>query len=86
MDFKEGTNLQTVRENDYYPINFGLFQDIFNNDTDINALVDKYNQNCDNSELKLKIKSKKKWVIGFPRKIIFNYIEKQALLGEFIYR
>jgi len=78
MDFKEGTNLQTVRENDYYPINFGLFQDIFNNDTDINALVDKYNQNCDNSELKLKIKSKKKWVIGFPRKIIFNYIEKQV--------
>ena len=78
MDFKEGTNLQTVRENDYYPINFGLFQDIFNNDTDINDLVDKYNQNCDNSELKLKIKSKKKWVIGFPRKIIFNYIEKQV--------
>ena len=78
MDFKEGTNLKNIRENDYYPINFGLFQDIFNSNTDINVLVDKYNQNCDNSELKLIIKSTRKWVIGIPFKIIYNYIEKQV--------
>lgn len=29
MDFKEGTNLQTLSENEYYPINFSLFKDIF---------------------------------------------------------
>ena len=80
MDFKEGTNLKNVRENDYYPINFGLFQDIFNSNADINVLVDKYNHNCDDSESKLIIKSKRKWVIGLPFKIIYNYIEKQAIL------
>ena len=79
MDFKEGTNLKNIRENDYYPINFGLFQDIFNSNTDINVLVDKYNQNCDNNELKLIIKSTRKWVIGIPFKIIYNYIEKQVI-------
>jgi len=72
MDFKEGTNLEKINENEYYPINFGLFKDIFNNNTDINILVDKYNKNCDNDELKIKIKSKKRWVIEFPHKIIYN--------------
>ena len=78
MDFKEGTNLVKIDENEYYPINFGLFKDIFNDDTDINILVDKYNNNCNNKELKLKIKSKKKWVIEFPHKIIYNYIKEQV--------
>ena len=78
MDFKEGTNLVKIDENEYYPINFGLFKDIFNDDTDINILVDKYNKNCNNNELKLKIKSKKKWVIEFPHKIIYNYIKDQV--------
>jgi uncharacterized protein YbgA (DUF1722 family) len=78
MDFKEGTNLEKVSENEYFPINFGLFQEIFNNDTDLNILVDKYNKNCDNNELKITIKSIKKWVIDFPHKIIYNYIKKQV--------
>jgi len=78
MDFKEGTNLVKIDENEYYPINFGLFKDIFNDDTDINILVDRYNNNCNNKELKLKIKSKKKWVIEFPHKIIYNYIKDQV--------
>jgi hypothetical protein len=67
-----------IDENEYYPINFGLFKDIFNDDTDINILVDKYNKNCNNNGLKLKIKSKKKWVIEFPHKIIYNYIKEQV--------
>ena len=78
MDFKEGTNLEKVRENEYFPLNCGLFQEIFNNDTDLDILVDKYNKNCDNNELKIKIKSIKKWVIDFPHKIIYNYIKKQV--------
>ena len=78
MDFKEGTNLEKVNENEYYPINLGLFQEIFNDDIDLNDLIDKYNKNCDNNELKLKIKSKKKWIIDFPHKIIYNYIKRQV--------
>ena len=75
-DFKEGTNLKTVSE--YYPINFSLFRDIFIDNTDLNILVEKYNKNCYDNELKLKIKSLKKWIISFPHKIIYNYIKKQA--------
>ena len=77
MDFKEGTNLEN--ENEYYPINCIIFQDIFNDDTDINDLIDKYNRNCYNNELELKILSKRRWVIEFPRKIIYNYIKKQEI-------
>ena len=76
MDFKEGTNIQAVKENEYYPINCLLFKDLFN--VDINILVDKYNKNIDNDELKLKIKSKNKWVIEFPHKIIYNFIKNQV--------
>jgi len=78
MDFKESTNIQNVCENEIYPINFGIFQDIYKKDIDINILVDKYNKNCDNNDLKIKIRSQKRWVIGFPRKIIYNYIKKQV--------
>ena len=35
MDFKEGTNIQAVIDNEYYPINFDLFKDIFNDEIDI---------------------------------------------------
>ena len=77
MDFKEGTNLQTISENEYYPINFSLFKDIFNDEVDLDILVEKYNKNVDD-ELKLKIRSKKKWVIGLPHKIIEHYIKDQV--------
>jgi len=80
MNFKESTNIKNVNENEIYPINFSIFQDIYKKDTDINILVDKYNKNCDNNDLKLKVKCKKKWAIGFPRKIIYNYIKKQVNL------
>ena len=78
MDFKEGTNIQAVIDNEYYPINFDLFKDIFNDEIDINILVDKYNKNVINDELKIKIKGKKKWLIDIPHKIIYYYIKKQV--------
>ena len=78
MDFKEGTNIQVVNDNEFYPINFSLFKDIFKDETDINNLVDKYNKNVNDIELKLKIKSIKKWVIEIPHKIIYNYIKNQV--------
>ena len=77
MNFKEGTNLQTISENEYYPINFSLFKDIFKDEVDLDTLVEKYNKDVDD-ELKLKIKSKKKWVIGLPHKIIEHYIKDQV--------
>ena len=78
MDFKEGTNIQAVSENEYYPINFSLFKELFKDETDINILVDKYNKNINDNELKLKIRSIKKWVIEIPHKIIYNYIKNQV--------
>ena len=77
-DFKEWTTFQKVNENEYYTISFQLFRDIFNEDTNINFLVDKYNKNCYNDSLKLKILNKMKWRIGFPYKIIYNYIKMQV--------
>ena len=76
--FKEETNLRRIEENDYFPINFSLFRDIFNNDEDLNILVEKYNNDCNYYDLKIQIKSKRKWIINFPFRIIYNYIKKQV--------
>ena len=76
-DFKEQANLTRVENYEYFPINCNLFKDIFNNDTDLNTLVEKYNKDCD-YDLKLQIKSKKKWIIDFPFRIIYNYIKIQV--------
>ena len=76
-DFKEFTNKDKIENNEVYPIKFSIFQDIYDN-TDINTLVNKYNNNCNDNELKLKISSKRKWIIEFPFKLIFNYIRKQV--------
>ena len=47
---------------------------------DINDLVDKYNETVKDDDLKLNVRSKKKWIIEFPYKIIENYIEEQSKL------
>ena len=75
MDFKEGTNIQSINDKVYFTINFSLFKDIFKDETDINILADKYNERV-NDELKIKIKKKQKWLIDIPHKIIYNYINK----------
>jgi len=79
-DFIEFTDLK--KEKEYYPIIFDIFKDIFKDNTDINDLVNNYNNNIDDNDLILKIdeKSKRKWKINFPHKIIFNFIKKQANL------
>ena len=77
-DFKEGTDLEVVKKNDQYPIKCSIFQDIFNEDININELINNYNNKCNDDELKIKVKSAKKWIIFFPYKIIYNYIKKQA--------
>ena len=77
-DFKEGATNEKVENNEKYAINFSLFQDIFK-DVELNDIIEEYNDNIFNEELKLNIKkNKKKWIVEFPYKIIFNYIKIQA--------
>ena len=78
MKFKEQTNTQAIKENDDCPIDFGLFKNIFNDKTEINTLVKKYNENVKDNNLKLKIKNQKRWIISIPHKIIYNYIKNQV--------
>ncbi len=78
-DFKEGANMEKIIYDEKFPINFSIFQDFFNED-DIDVLLNKFNSTCPNNNFKLNVKSKKKWVIELPYKIIYNYIEKQANL------
>lgn len=78
-DFKESATNQKIDENQKAFIDFSLFQDIFEDDVDINDLVDEYNDNNYDSELYLSVrKNKKKWIVEFPYKIIYNYMKKQA--------
>jgi hypothetical protein len=67
-----------IKNNEKYAIKCSIFQDIFYKKININELINKYNHNCNDDELKLKVKSTKKWLISFPYKIIYNYIKKQA--------
>ena len=80
-DFKEGTNMEKVNSKEKFPVNCSLFQDFFDEDynIDITDLVNKYNLLIDNN-VKLNIKSKKRWIIEFPYQIIYNYIKNQANL------
>ena len=56
-----------------------MFKDIFDDDVEINDLVKEYNDNIYDNNLHLCVKkNKKKWIVEFPYKIIFNYIKKQA--------
>ena len=78
-DFKEGITLSKIENNTKYPINVSLFQEIFDDDVDINDLVNEYNDNIYDSSLLLSVKKmKKKWIIEFPYEIIFNYMKTQA--------
>ena len=78
-DFKEGAKLTKIEKNQKYPINLSLFQDLFDDDIDINELVKEYNDNVYDNNLLLSVKkNKKKWIVEFPYRIIFNYMKKQT--------
>ena len=77
-DFKEGTNNIKISNNEKCPINFSLFQDILDDNIDLDELIDKYNQNIKEIDLKINVKSKRKWIIEFPYKIVYKYISQQA--------
>ena len=75
--FKEGCTLEKINENKKYPICCDVFEDFFE-DTTLDDLVSKYNNNLFDDNLKLSVRSKKKWMVDFPYKIINNYIEEQS--------
>jgi hypothetical protein len=78
-DFKEGATNGKIKKKMKYTINFSLFQDIFDDDVDISDLVKEYNGNIYDNDLELIVKkNKKKWIIEFPYKIIYNYMKEQA--------
>ena len=78
-DFKEGATNEKIKKKMKYTINFSLFQDIFDDDVDISDLVKEYNDNIYDIDLKLIVKkNKKKWIIEFPYKIVYNYMKDQA--------
>ena len=77
-DFKEGVNLWKIKEKGKYPIRCDVFEDFF--DEDVKELEDKYNDTININELKLEVKSKKKWIILFPYKILDIYIGEQLKL------
>jgi molecular chaperone DnaK (HSP70) len=75
-DFKKDSNKEKIENKKYYPISCALFQDFF--EENITDLVNKYNEQLKDNELKLVVKSKKKWMIEFPYKIIDIYMQEQA--------
>jgi hypothetical protein len=42
---------------------------------DVKELVDKYNDNLNDNELKLEVENKKEWIILFPYKILIFILE-----------
>ena len=75
-DFKEGVNSEKIKVKGKYPIRCDVFEDFF--EDDVKELVDKYNDTLNDNELKLEVKSKKKWIILFPYKILDIYIGEQS--------
>ena len=77
-DFKQGSTKEKIKNKKYYPISCDIFQDFF--EENITDLVNKYNQELKDNDLKLIVKNKKKWLIDFPYKIIDVYMQEQANL------
>ena len=78
-DFKEGITNEKIQNKAKYPINFSIFQDIFDEDIEINDLVEEFNINIYDDNLKLAVKkTKKKWLVEFPYEIVYNYMKTQA--------
>ena len=78
-DFKEGATNEKIEKKEKCTINFSLFQDIFDDDVDIFDLVDEYNTNIYDDNLKLSVKKvKRRWIVEFPYEIIYNYMKSQA--------
>lgn len=79
-NFKEEASQDKIQNKVKYPICCNVFQDFFNEDILLDDLIKKYNSKCSDNDLILNVKSRKKWIIDFPYKIIYNYICEQSKL------
>ena len=71
--------MEKIKNNEKCPINFTLFKDIFDDDIKLNDLINEYNSNIDVNELKLiEQKSRNRWIIEFPYKILYKYMKSQT--------
>ena len=71
--------MEKIKNNEKCPIDFTLFKDIFDDDIKLNDLINEYNSNIDENELKLiEQKSRNRWIIEFPYKILYKYIKSQT--------
>ena len=78
-DFKEGATINKIENNETFPINCSLFQDIFDDDVNINQFVKEYNDTVNDSTLTLSVRNvSRRWIIEFPYGLIFSYMETQA--------
>ena len=76
--FKESISSEKITNNDKYPIDFSLFQDIYDDNTDLNSLVNNYNKNIQNKYALLSVRNdRRKWIVEFPYEIIYNFILTQ---------
>ena len=79
-DFKEGINQEKISKNENFPLNFSIFQDFFENDgRSIDDLINRYNKECFDRNLEIRVKSRKKWIVDAPYKIIYKYMKNQAI-------
>ena len=77
-DFKEGITVDDIKDKNKCSINCDLFKYLFDDDTGIKELIEEYNGNLFDNNVKLSVINPKRWVIGFPYQIIFSYMETQA--------
>jgi hypothetical protein len=78
-EFKESVTIEKIKNKEKKTLTLSCFKQIFDEDTNINDLVDEYNNNINNIDLHLRAKkNKNKWLIEFPYKIIYYYMKEQA--------
>ena len=78
-DFKESITNNKIENKETHQIFFSLFKHIFNEDVDINDLIEKYNKNIsDKNKQLIAKKSKSKWKVELPYEIIYDYLKAQA--------
>ena len=58
-DYKESANLDKINKKLHFSINCSLFQDFFEEEKDINDLLNNYNNELYDDDSELKVKSKK---------------------------
>ena len=65
--------MEKIEKNERCTINFTIFKDIFDEDIQLNDLINEYNSNIYENDFKIKAKkSKNKWIKEFPYKIIYK--------------